>query len=104
MKIAAFSFLICLSFVTSLYAEGNITRGEVLSARCVTCHGFKGVSSNPLWPNLSGQHAPYLIKQLQDFKSGKRENALMKAIASGLSQQDIEDLAVYFNSIKVRIF
>ena len=63
---------------------------------CAGCHGVDGNSANPEWPKLAGQGEKYLVKQLQEFKSGKRDNALMAAQAMPLSDQDMQDLAAYF--------
>lgn len=67
-------------------------------ATCVACHGARGVSSNPQWPNLAGQKASYLLKQLQAFKSGTRENSVMRGIASTLSDADMKALAHYYSA------
>ena len=61
-----------------------------------------GNSTNPVWPKLAGQHAEYLMKQLQDFKAGKRENAQMSPMAANLGDQDMQDLAAYFSTQKVK--
>jgi cytochrome c553 len=59
------------------------------------CHGAQGISASNS-PNLAGQYPEVVIKQLHDFKSGKRQSALMEAIAKGLTDQNIVDLAAYF--------
>jgi cytochrome c553 len=56
------------------------------------------MSANPLWPNLAGQHAAYLVKQLEAFKSGARKDPVMSPMAAPLSKQDMENLAAYFAS------
>lgn len=66
---------------------------------CVSCHGADGNSVNPEWPSIAGQHAPYIVQQLQAFKSGARANPLMTGQAMILSEQDMADLAVYFESL-----
>jgi len=64
---------------------------------CVTCHGAKGCSkNNPLWPKLAGQHQEYLMKQLKDFKSGKRKNPLMSPQAKALGEGEMQNVAAYF--------
>ena len=68
---------------------------------CAACHGPQGISLNPEWPNLAGQHATYLRKQLNDYKRGKtRRDVMMTAIAASLSEQDILDVAQYYASLK----
>ena len=83
-------------------AAGNIGAGKEKATTCIVCHGPEGNSSNPTWPNLAGQHAEYIEKQLQDFRSGRRKNDQMAPLAMPLSDQDIADLAVYYASLKPR--
>jgi cytochrome c553 len=92
--------LLPLLFVLSIpaFADGNADQGKNKSTTCVACHGVDGNSANPEWPNLAGQHASYIVKQLQAFKAGKRTNPVMAPMAAGLSDQDVEDLAAYFAS------
>ncbi|MGQ3891693.1 c-type cytochrome [Legionella sp. CNM-4043-24] len=67
---------------------------------CVACHGPQGNSSNPEWPNLAGQHAQYLLKQLKDFKAGKTRNAAsMTAMVASLSEDDMKALASYYSRL-----
>lgn len=63
---------------------------------CAVCHGYRGNSTNPEFPNLAGQDAMYLAAQLENFKSGARENQLMRGMASALSSADVRDVAVFF--------
>ena len=86
-----------------LAAAGNIEAGKQKAAMCVVCHGPDGNSSNPSWPNLAGQHAEYIKKELLDFRSGRRKNDQMAPLAMILSDQDIDDLAVYYASRKPSI-
>jgi cytochrome c553 len=70
---------------------------------CQACHGLDGLSKVPDAPNLAGQTEPYLLTQLQAFKSGARKNEAMSLVISSLSDQDVEDLAAYFSAIEVKI-
>ena len=79
--------------------EGSADAGKSKSVTCAACHGAAGISANPLWPNVAGQNAPYLVEQLKAFKGGSRENPLMTSQAMMLSDQDVADLAVYFESL-----
>ena len=79
--------------------EGSADDGKSKAVTCAACHGAAGISANPLWPNVAGQNAPYLVAQLQAFKEGTRENPLMTSQAMMLSDQDMADLAVYFESL-----
>jgi len=79
-------------------AVGDAAQGQQKAATCAACHGADGNSANPEWPSLAGQHAGYLVKQLQDFKSGERVNAMMSGMAAPLSEQDMLDLAAFYAS------
>jgi cytochrome c553 len=81
-------------------AAGDAAAGKSKSAVCMACHGATGTSPNPMWPNLAGQKAPYLVKQLKDFKSGARKDPVMAPMAAPLSDQDMENLAAYYSSQK----
>ncbi len=69
-------------------------RGKIQT--CTACHGEAGISLTPEWPNISGQHESYLRLTLEQYKDGSRENAVMAGLMAALSQQDIEDLAVFY--------
>lgn len=62
---------------------------------CVACHAADGNSTTPANPKLAGQHPEYLLKQLQEFKSGKRANAIMSGMVAGLSDQDMVNIAFW---------
>lgn len=83
-------------------AAGNADAGKAKAAQvCAACHGPDGNKpSAPDQPVLAGQHQDYLVKALSDYKSGKRNNAIMKGFAGGLSKKDMEDLAAWFASQK----
>lgn len=95
---------LALSFViaSTVQAEGDPAAGKAKSAVCAGCHGADGNSVNPEWPKLAGQHQSYIVKQLKDYKSGKRQNATMIGMVATLSDQDIQDLAAYFASQTVK--
>ncbi len=63
---------------------------------CAGCHGPKGISSNPLWPNLAGQQEQYLIKQMKDYKEGRRAGPVMAPLTVTLDETAIENLAAYY--------
>ena len=75
---------------------GSAEAGAAKAAVCTACHGPSGNSANPEWPNLAGQNAAYLREQLEMFKSGKRNNPIMKPIIDPLTEQDIADVSAYF--------
>jgi cytochrome c553 len=73
----------------------SIGRGATLALQCTMCHGARGLS-NADTPNLAGQYAPAIYKQLHDYKSGARVNAIMSPRVAKLTEQDIEDVAAYY--------
>lgn len=79
---------------------GDAAAGKNKSAACTGCHGVNGVSSNPMWPNLAGQQEGYLVKQLQAFREGVRDDSLMTPMAKTLSDADIDNLAAYYSSLQ----
>ena len=86
-------------FSSQAMAAGDAAAGKAKSATCVACHGPAGVSTVPMYPNLAGQHATYIVSQLKAFKSGERKNASMSPMAKPLSEKDMEDLAAYYESL-----
>jgi cytochrome c553 len=78
---------------------GDAAAGEAKSATCAGCHGAKGISNNPLWPNLAGQQPGYLVKQLKAFRDGSRSDPMMGPMAKPLSDEDIANLAAWYSSL-----
>lgn len=83
--------------------KGDATAGQAKAAACAGCHGVDGNSAAPTFPRLAGQSERYIVKQLSDFKAGRRENSIMLGMASGLSDQDMADVAAYFSSQKTGV-
>ncbi len=77
-------------------ATGSVEAGRTKSVTCAACHGADGNSVTPDWPMLAGQHASYIVRQLQAFKDGERTDVTMKPFADMLSEQDMLDVAAYF--------
>ena len=75
--------------------QDSIGRGATLAQRCAICHGPTGISRADS-PNLAGQYASVVYKELLDFRSGARSNAVMSPFATNLSDQDIKDIAAYY--------
>jgi len=101
MKKALVVILAGLAMMASAtsFAKGDPAKGKALATTCAACHGADGNSSNPEWPKLAGQGEAYLTKQLLDYRSGERENAVMGAQAALIaSDEDVEHLAAYFAS------
>ncbi|HET9734035.1 MAG TPA: cytochrome c [Burkholderiales bacterium] len=94
--------ILALAFAGAAQAAGNAEAGKTKAAQvCAACHGPEGNKPTaPENPVLAGQHQDYLAKALKDYKTGKRNNAIMKGFAASLSSQDIADLAAWFASQK----
>jgi cytochrome c553 len=83
------------------HAAGSAAAGKNKAAACAGCHGADGNGgADPTWPKLAGQDGDYLAKQLGDFKSGARKNAIMQGMAGALSAQDMKDIGAYYASLK----
>ena len=88
---------------TQIHAEslvdGSAEAGKARALTCNACHGADGNSGSPMWPNLAGQNAPYILEQLTAFKDGSRQDPLMSGQAMMLTEEDMANLAVYFESL-----
>ena len=84
-------------------AKPDLAKGEAsFTAVCAACHGADGNSGTPANPKLAQQHPEYLVKQLQEFKSGKRNNAIMKGFAATLSDEDMRNISYWATSKKAK--
>jgi cytochrome c553 len=84
-------------------AKPDLAKGEAsYGAICAACHGADGNSGTPAYPKLAQQHPEYLVKQLQEFKSDKRANAVMKGFASALSDDDMKNISYWLASKKAK--
>lgn len=84
-------------------SKPDLAKGEAsYGAVCAACHGADGNSGTPAYPKLSQQHPEYLIKQLQEFKSDKRNNAVMKGFAATLSDEDMKNIAYWVTAKKAK--
>ena len=80
-------------------AKPDLAKGQTISTQvCAACHTNDGTRGSPANPILAGQHPEYLVKQLQEFKSGKRDNAVMKGFAGMLSDDDMKNVAYFYAS------
>jgi cytochrome c553 len=86
--------------------DGSAEAGKAKAITCMACHGPEGISANPLWPNIAGQSATYIVTQLTAFRDGalnpqaaERYDALMSPQSLALTDEDIRNLAVYFESL-----
>ena len=80
-------------------AKPDAARGQAISTQvCAACHTNDGSRGSPANPILQGQHPEYIAKQLQDFKAGHRDSAVMKAFASALSEADMKNVAAFYTA------
>ncbi|MEJ5991486.1 c-type cytochrome [Ramlibacter sp. PS3R-8] len=81
----------------------DLVAGETrYTAVCAACHGAGGNSGTPANPRLSQQHPAYLVKQLQEFKSGKRPSPIMQGFAAQLTDQDMVNIGAYLGTQKAK--
>jgi cytochrome c553 len=80
--------------------KGNPITGKETSQLCAVCHGELGISDDPLIPNLAGQYSNYIVKQVRNFRTGRRTNDIMSAVATNISDDDLFDVAAYYSSQK----
>lgn len=100
MRKDKFILLITMIAISSFsYAAGDAAAGKAKSATCAACHGADGISTNDIWPNLAGQKAGYIKKQLKAFQDGSRKDPMMSPMAAPLTDEDIENLAAYFSGL-----
>lgn len=99
LSLTTITAILCLMAADAAVADGNPSRGLEKSQSCQACHGKDGnMAATPDTPKLGGQHAGYLEYALKQYRSGERQNAQMQGFASGLSDQDIADLAAWYAS------
>jgi cytochrome c553 len=85
------------------FAAGDVAAGRQKALMCQTCHGLDGKAKIPEAPSLAGQSATYLVKALNDYRSGARKNDMMSLVAPTLKDKDVEDLAAYYSAIEVTV-
>jgi cytochrome c553 len=106
MKCPAFLLPGLLMAATSAFAadapasaKPDLARGQAIATQvCAACHTIDGSRGSPANPILQGQHPEYIAKQLSEFKTGKRDNAIMKGFAMALSDADIKNVAAFYAS------
>ena len=97
------SLLLTLGITGLAHAAGNAEAGQGKVVVCGACHGADGNSAAPNFPKLAGQGERYLLKQLQDIKSGARPIVEMTGLLDNLSDQDLEDMSAYFASQQMSV-
>lgn len=97
--VAAFSFSAVANEAAPAKFKPDLAKGEAsFGAVCAACHGPDGNSSAPIYPKLAQQHPEYLVKQLTEFKAGKRANPIMLGFASTLSEDDMKNISYWVSS------
>jgi cytochrome c553 len=92
---------VALTVAAPALSAGDAAAGKTKSATCAACHGEGGGKPiMPIYPILAGQHADYLAKAINDYKTGARKDPVMAGMAATLNDQDIADLSAYFASQK----
>jgi cytochrome c553 len=105
MRFATLAVLAAVSLSSSgPAAAADAVAGKVLiQSTCQVCHGLDGIAKTPDAPNLAGESAIYIAKQLKAFRGGERKHEQMTIIASGLSDEDIANVAAWYSSLKVTV-
>lgn len=100
MKYPALSIgtALALAVVATPVLAGDAAAGKAKIATCMACHGQDGKGTTPDYPNLGGQNEKYLVTALKAYKSGDRNNPIMKPMVAALSDADIENVAAYYAS------
>lgn len=103
------SFALCMLVAGSATAaeakpafKPDLVKGQALAATCLACHTADGSRGTPANPILQGQHPEYLVKQLTEFKSGKRKNAVMMGMAATLSDEDMRHVSAFYANKKAK--
>ena len=92
--------MIALAALSVSVQAADIAAGKAKAAMCAGCHGPNGIAIMDMYPNLAGQKAGYLAKQLKDFKEGRRNDPVMAPMAKPLSDADMKNIAAYYASLK----
>lgn len=103
MRVGLVALGLALAWASS-QARADAAAGRARAAvACAVCHGAQGLSLQPHVPHLAGQPEIYLVEQLRNYRSGRRQHEVMSVIARTLSDQDIEDLAQWYASLQIRV-
>ncbi len=94
-----FGIALAMGLIGAAHAAGDAQAGKAKAAACAGCHGANGQGVPPN-PGLAGKSEDQLLQAMKDYKSGKRNNAVMKGLTTPLSDQDMANLAAYFGSLK----
>ena len=101
MKILARIFFAPLFLFASAALAQDMTVANGKIAVCIACHGVTGVSEQPIYPHIAGQHAEYLVKSMTAYRDGTRTDPLMSPMAVGLTDEEIQQLADHYAAQKL---
>ena len=96
--LAAFAHVASAATAAAPAAKPDLAKGQAVAQVCAACHTADGSRGSPANPIIAGQHPEYIAKQLAEFKSGKRNNAIMKGFATALSNEDMRNVAAFYAS------
>jgi cytochrome c553 len=99
----SFALIPLVALLTLPTSAADIAEGKALSVQCSACHGKNGISRDPEAPNLAGQSAIYLEKQLVEYKKGIRQDRRMSLIAQTLEMPQIKSLAAYYSAFEISV-
>lgn len=99
-QILATASALILAASANIAIAGDAAAGKAKAATCNACHGVKGISAIPTYPNLAGQKKAYLVKQMKAFKDGTRKDPTMNAMAKPLSDADMANIAAHYAGMK----
>ena len=104
MKTIFHSLMMLLAIVLIPVAAqaGDAAAGAKKTTTCVACHGKDGISIAPTYPNLACQKEQYLVKSIKAYKSGARNDPMMKPMVASLSDADIENIAAYYATLNCK--
>ncbi|MDH5480980.1 MAG: cytochrome c [Nitrosomonas sp.] len=98
------NFVIAAMSGAALLISGQVIAADIEAGKskaaevCASCHGADGNNPAPNFPKIGGQYRTYIVKTLNDYKSGERSDPIMAGMAAALSAEDIENLAFYYSS------
>ncbi len=101
MRSVILSTLLAAALAGAAWAGDAAAGKEKALHVCAVCHGPNGLAVAPETPNLAGEPEGYIVRQLKAFRSGKRQHEVMAVIAKSLSDEEMANVAAWFNSIQV---
>jgi cytochrome c553 len=103
VTLAVLALWLTLTLLPPSAQAGDAKLGKQKARMCQTCHGIDGLAKIPSAPNIAGESQLYLVTQLKAFRSGERTHEIMSLIAKQLSDEDIDNLAAWYSSIKIEV-